>query len=478
MIWSAVRRAIAIALLFGLAGCPVGPDFVKPEADTPSRYRSELQPSEATSFADTPWFDVFQDATLRGLIEDALASNHDLETATSRVEQALHEVGIARSEIFPQAGYQGSAARGRNLFGAPIDVPTFNLFLGAFNLAWEVDVWGRIRRATEASEAALYATADVRRGVVLTLVSRVATSYFTLEELDLELDIARRATESFTSTLDLFTHRYDSGADSKLSVERARSARASAAATIPRLEKEIVQEENRLCTLLGRTPGPVAREKLLTLRALPPATPPGLPSELLRRRPDILEAERRIEETNAEVGVAVASFFPRIGLTSLYGGQSTELENIVKTPGVIWSIAGSIMGPIFQGGRLTEAYRARKAAWEAARTQYAQAVLTALAEVSDALVAQQKLEGVRSEQAVEVDGLRSSVDLALLRYDGGRATYFEVLEAQQQLFPAELALARTDLERLLAIVDLYRALGGGWQANDQAVDPAAWPTGP
>lgn len=473
-----MRRAIAIALAVGLAGCPVGPNFVKPSPETPARYRSELEPAEAASFADTPWFDVFQDATLRGLVEEALANNHDLETATSRVEQALHEVGITRSEIFPQVGYEGGAQRGRNLFGAPIDVPTFNLFLGAFNLAWEVDVWGRIRRATEASEAALYATDDIRRGVVLTLVSAVATSYFRLQELDLELEIARTSTDSFTSTLDLFTRRYNSGVDSKLSVERARSARALAAATIPRLEKDIVQEENRLCTLLGRTPGPVKREKLLTLRALPPATPPGLPAELLRRRPDVLEAERRIEETNAEVGVAVASFFPRIGLTSLYGGQSTELENIVKTPGVIWSIAGSIMGPIFQGGRLTENYRARQAAWEAAKTQYAQSVLTALAEVSNALIAQQKLEGVRAEEADEVDGLRSSVNLALLRYDGGRATYFEVLEAEQQLFPAELALARTDLDRLLAVVDLYRALGGGWQANDLQVDPSPWPKGP
>ena len=473
-----MRRAIAIALVIGLGGCAVGPNFVKPNPEMPARYRSELEPTEAASFADVPWFDVFQDTTLRGLIEEALASNYDLQTATARVEQALHDVGITRSEMFPQAGYEGGAERGKKFLGAPIDVPTFNLFFGAFNLAWEIDVWGRIRRATESSEATLYATDDVRRGVVLSLVSSVAASYFALQELDLELEIARTATQSFTETLDLFTRRFDSGVDSELSVERAKSARAHAAATIPRLEKQIVQEENTLCILLGREPGPVAREKLLTLRALPPTTPPGVPSELLRRRPDILQAEHLIEASNAQVGVAVANFFPRIGLTSLYGGQSSELENIVKTPGVIWSLAGSIMGPIFQGGRLTEAYRAQRADWEASKKQYAKTVLTALGEVSNALIAQQKLEGIRTEQTVEVDGLRSSVHLALLRYDGGRATYFEVLEAQQQLFPAELSLARTDLERLLAVIDLYRALGGGWQANDIAVDPGLLPAGP
>lgn len=473
-----MSRAIAIALLIGVGGCAVGPDFVKPTADVPATYRSALEPAESASFADQPWFDVFQDATLRALIAEALASNYDLQTATDRVEQALHEVGIARSEIFPQVGYQGGAARGRNFLGAPLDVPTFNLFFGAFSLAWEIDVWGRIRRATEASEAALYATDDVRRGVVLSLVSAVAASYFSLQELDLELDIARGTTESFTRTLDLFTRRFDSGVDSELSVERAKSARAQAAATVPRIEERILQEENRLCILLGRTPGPVAREKLETRRAVPPALPPGLPSDLLRRRPDILRAEHEIQARNAEVGVAVANFFPRIGLTSLYGGQSSDLENVVKTPGVLWSIAGSIAGPLFQGGRLTEAYRARASEWEAASKQYAQTVLTALAEVSNALVARQKLESIRAEQAVQVDGLVASVDLALLRYDGGRATYFEVLEAQQQLFPAQLDLARTDLERLLAVVDLYRALGGGWQANDLQLDPSPWPKGP
>lgn len=471
-------RAPLVLLVLAIGGCAVGPDFVRPEPVVPPAYRSEVAPAEAASFADQAWFDVFQDATLRGLIDDALTNNYDLRTAAARVEQAQHQVGVTRSELFPQVGYNGAAQRGSSFIGPNTSNQTFNTFLGSFNLAWEIDVWGRIRRATEASEAVLYATDDVRRGVVLSLVSGVAGSYFTLQELDLELEIARRTTENFSETLDLFTRRFKGGVDSKLSVERARAARAQAAATIPQLQQQVVQQENAICTLLGRPPGPIAREPLLTRRALPPQTPPGLPSELLRRRPDILQAERLIESSNAQVGVAVANFFPRIGLTTLYGGQSSDLENVIKTPGVIWAVAGSMLGPIFQGGRLTEAYRAQVADWEASQAIYEQTVLTALGEVSNALIAQQKQEEVRVEQEVQVDALRESVRLALLRYNGGLSTYFEVLEAQQQLFPAELQLAQTDLGRVLAVVDLYRSLGGGWDANDMSVDPGFWPTGP
>jgi multidrug efflux system outer membrane protein len=479
MAGTSARRAGLVALLAGLlSACAVGPDFVKPTPEMPPAYRSDIAPAEAASFADEPWFDVFQDVTLRGLIDEALAANYDLRTAVARVEQAQHQVGVTRSELFPQAGYQGAAQRGKSFFGPEFDNQTFNTFLGAFNLAWELDVWGRIRRATEASEAVLYATDDIRRGIVLSLVSSVASGYFNLQQLDLQLEIAERTTESFTETLELFTRRYKGGVDSKLSVERARAARAQAAATIPQFQQQIVQQENALCTLLGRSPGPVAREPLMTLASVPPQTPPGLPSELLRRRPDVLQAERLIESSNALVGVSIANFFPRIGLTALYGGQSSDLENVVKTPGVIWAIAASMMGPIFQGGRLTEAYRAQVADWEATKAQYVQTVINALSEVSNALIAQQKLEEVRVEQQIAVDALRESVHFALLRYNGGLSTYFEVLEAQQQLFPAEQQLAQTDLGRILAVVDLYSALGGGWQANDMTVDPGFWPPGP
>ena len=444
----------------------------------PPDYRSELQPGEAESFAALPWWDVFNDEILRGLIEEALANNYDLRTAIFRVEEAEHVVGVTRSPLFPQASYQGGAGRGKVFTGLTQSNTTLNQFLGTFNLAWEIDVWGRIRRATEASKADLLASEDFRRGVVLSLVSGVAQAYFDLQELDLLLDISNRTTESFRQTEALFRRRYEGGVDSLLSVDRASAALHQTAATIPQLEQQIVQQENAICILLGRQPGPIPREPLLSLDAVSLQPPPGLPSELLQRRPDILQAEQQIRSANAKVGVAVANFFPRIGLTALYGGQSSEIENIVKGPGVVWNVAGSVLGPLFTGGQLTESYRAQKAEWEATKEQYLQTVLTALTEVSNALIAQQKLVTVEEEQEKAVEALRESVRLAILRYEGGLSSYFEVLEAQQQLFPAENSLAQTQRDRLVAVVQLYAALGGGWEATDQPVEPGFWPTGP
>jgi multidrug efflux system outer membrane protein len=461
-----------------LAGCPVGPNFVKPEPDMPPDYRSEIEPAEAASFADAPWWDVFRDETLRGLIDEALANNYQLRTAVFRVEQAEHTVGVTRSPLFPQASYQGAAQRGKIFTGFLPENPTVNAFLGTFNLAWEIDVWGRIRRATEASIADMLAADDVRRGVVLSLVSNVAQTYFDLQELDLLLDIAQRTTQSFRETEALFNRRFLGGVDTKLAVERAKAALHTTAATIPQLEQQIVQTENQMCVLLGRQPGPIPRQAVLTLDSMPPETPPGLPSELLRRRPDVLAAEQQIASANALVGVSVANFFPRIGLTTLYGGESTEIENIIKGPGVVWNVAGSVLGPLFTGGQLTESYRAQKANWEAAKQQYEQTVITALTEVSDALIAQQKLVGVEAEQQEAVKALQESVRLAILRYEGGLASYYEVLEAQQQLFPAENTLAQTERDRLVAVVQLYMALGGGWEANDLPAEAGFWPTGP
>jgi multidrug efflux system outer membrane protein len=444
----------------------------------PTDYRSEIEAAEVESFATEPWWEVFHDDILRGLIDEALANNYNLRVAIDRVEQAQHVVGQTRSPLFPQASYQGGAGRGRVFTGLGGNNITIDNFLGTFNLAWEIDVWGRIRRATESSMASLLATEDVRRGVVLSLVSGVAQAYFDLQELDTELEISRTTTESFRQTEALFTRRFEGGVDSLLSVDRAKAALAQTAATIPLLEQQIVQQENLICLLLGRQPGPIPRASQMTLDAVALQPPPGLPSELLERRPDILQAEQQIRASNALVGVTVANFFPRIGMTALYGGQSTEIQDIVKGPGVVWQIAGSVLGPLFTGGQLTESYRAQKADWEATKQQYEQTVLNALSEVSNALIAQQKLVGVEDEQQKAVEALRESVHLAILRYEGGLASYFEVLEAQQQLFPAENSLAQTQRNRLVASVQLYAALGGGWEATDHPVPVGFWPTGP
>jgi len=334
-------------------------------------------------------------------------------------------------------------------------------------MAWEIDVWGRIRRATEESLANLVAAEDVRRGVVLSLVTGVAQAYFELRELDLELEIAIRTRASFQQTLDLFTRRLLGGVGNKLATSRAEAALASTAATIPDLEREIVAKENQIAILIGRNPGPVGRGAVLTEQAPPPEVPVGLPASLLERRPDVLAAEEAIVASNAAVGVAVGNFLPRVGLTSLYGGQSTDIDKILQGPASIWSIGGSVLGPIFQGGRLYYDYKGRVAEREAAKLAYRQAVLNALGEVSNALVAREKLALSRADLEREVLALQDSVRLSTLRYTGGLASYYEVLEAQQQLFPAENSLARTELSQLVAVVQLYRALGGGWQAEEQ-----------
>jgi multidrug efflux system outer membrane protein len=454
--------AVLVTLPF-VASCALGPNYKRPTVDTPQETRGQQGPLDHASLADLPWWAVFQDPALRTLIEEAVRGNHDLGVAAARVEQARNEIVVARSEMLPQIDYQGDATRERAAApGLPAN-PTFNSFAGTFNLAWEIDVWGRIRRATEAARAEYLAAEAAQRGVLLTLVSDVAQAYFDLLELDRELAITRGTTSTFQSTADLFRRRYVGGIGTLLEVSRAMAALTQARADIAELERQIVAKENQLSTLIGRPPGEIVRGLQLDGEVTAPEVPVGLPSDLLERRPDIQQAEQALVAANAEVGVALASFFPRLGLTSLYGGQSSELENVVKSAGNVWAIGGTITGPLFQGGRLLANYRVSSAAWDEAVERYLQATLRAFAEVSNALVAQHKLKAVRADRNETVKELQTSVTLSLQRYNDGIASYFEVLEAEQQLFPAELALARTQRDELIAVVDLYRTLGGGWQ---------------
>lgn len=456
-----------VALAFLASGCPVGPNYQRPDIAAPESYRGEVGPAEAASLADLPWWQVFADPVLQGLIEQSLQNNYDLQAAVQSVEQARSLVGVARAPLFPQVGYEGGAQRGKN-FVFTGENRTFNTFLGAFNVAWELDIWGRIRRSTEAAQAVLLGTEQFRRGIMLSLVSDVAQVYFGLLELDLELEIARQTVASFQDTVDLFRFRYEGGVGNKLEVERAIAALEETVATIPDLERRIVEAENLLQLLVGAAPAPIARGAPLVAQKGALQVPPGLPSQLLERRPDVVQAEADLISANAQVGVAVANFFPRIGLTSLYGGESTELKDIVKTQGTIWNVAGSIAGPIFTGGQNLETYRAQVAVFEQSKAQYLQAILLALQEVSNVLTSQQKLGEIRAAQERQVAALQESVRLSLLRYDQGLANYYEVLESQQQLFPAQNALARTLRDQLNVIVQLYRALGGGWSFTDES----------
>jgi multidrug efflux system outer membrane protein len=424
-------------------------------------YRDQL--AESASIADLPWFELFEDASLQSLIRESLEHNRDLLAAAARVEQARDLAAVTRSELFPQTSYEGDALRERDaVFGAPTrDSGTQSNYLGLLSAFWEIDVWGRIRRSSEAARAEMLAGEAFRRGVVLSLVTGVAQAYFELRELDLELVITERTVESFRETRDLFQRQFEGGVTSRLDPLRGEAALAQAAATVPQLEQAIVAKENEISVLAGRPAGPIERGTTLEALALSPEIPPGIPSQLLERRPDVLEAEQRLVAENARVGVSLAEFFPRIGLTAVAGRTSGELESLLSGP-TFWSAGGTVLGPIFTFGQNWYGYEASQESALAARLDYEQSVLVALRDVSDALTAREKLVHVREEQERAVEALREALRIARVRYVGGLATYLEVLDAQQQLFPAELDLARTRRDELIAVVALYRALGGGW----------------
>jgi multidrug efflux system outer membrane protein len=458
------RRCLLVALpAIAIAGCMVGPDYKKPDTPVPNEFRSaQITPADATSFADLPWWSVFNDPVLQALINEAVANNHDLQVAVSRIEQARSQVEQVESEGRPQVGY-GVSALGektiipqRNSFGSV----TYGTFAGLLNAAWEFDIWGRIRHATEAAQANVLGQEDVRRGVILTLVSDVAADYFKLLELDRELAIADESARTYKKTLDLFTLRFTSGKDSKLPVERAQAAYDSSKADIQDLKRRIAQQENAISILLGSYPRTIQRGHPLVEQTTP-KTPLGSTTALLQRRPDILQAEQGMIGANAEIGVAVANFYPKIGLSTFLGGEGISLAGMWGSFGV-WNLAAALAGPIYSGGRLEAEYRERQAFWDETVAQYKQTVLVAFRETSDALVAQQNLGPQRVSLESQVKALQHSSDLALLRYEAGRASYFEVLEAQQQLFPAEDTLAQTQRDQLIAVVNLYKALGGGW----------------
>jgi outer membrane protein, multidrug efflux system len=482
-IYVAIRLSAFLLVAFYIAGCSptaepkgiwgklwgieVGPNYKRPEVKPVEDFRSQIGPSEATSLADLGWWQVFNDKALQGLIVTALEHNYDLELAADRVQQARALVWVAASQLYPQIGYQGFA--GREKAFTPLEQAggniTFNAFGGLLNLVWELDVWGRIRRSTEAARANLFAQEYIRRGVMLSLVSDVAASYFSLLELERELAIAQESSRTYKQTLDLFSQRYQFGRDSKLPVARAQAAYDSSLASVASLKRAIVQQENAISILLGAYPGEIPRGAQLTEQAAP-STPLGLTTEVMQRRPDILQAEQNVIGSNAQVGVAVAGFFPRIGLSALYGAQSPNMNHLLDSSFSIWNIAGGVAGPIFQGGQILETYHAQQALWEGTIAQYKQTIIVAFREVSDALVAQTTLVDQRQALEHQVISLREAVELALLRYNAGRASYFEVLEAEQLLFPAEDALAQTQRDQLLVVVSLYKALGGGWNLSD------------
>jgi multidrug efflux system outer membrane protein len=438
----------------------VGPNYKRPAVpEPPQYYGQEAGIAEARSYADLPWWELFDDPVLKALIDQALRNGFDARLAAARVEEARALYGVARGDFYPGVGYQAGYDRVRQDQFVNPEREVQTKWTAKLGFSWEIDLFGRIRRQTEAARALYLASEEGRRGVLLSLVSDVATAYFELQELDAELEIARRTTAAFQATYDLFERRLEGGAASALETARAEALLGAVAARIPEIERDIVAKENQLNFLLGRPPQPIVRDG--PLRPAPPPVPPGLPSALLERRPDVREAEEQLVAVNAGVGAAKARFFPTLSLTGLFGNVSPDLGNIFLQ-GKTWSLGAGLVGPIFSAGQIKKNYEAAKARYEQGKVQYEAAVTNALREVSDALVDRTKLVEAERQRGRAVRAYSEAVRLANVRYQSGLSAYFEVLDAQQQLFPAEISLVQTHRDQLLAVVNLYKALGGGW----------------
>jgi multidrug efflux system outer membrane protein len=460
----AIFAAISASTL--MIGCMVGPNYHRPAVPAPGVFRDlsanpQVQ-GQATSFADLHWWQVFQDPQLQELIRTALKQNYDLQLATERISAARAQVAITRSSLFPQVAANSNFGGGKD----PTSQATYNILTLTADAAFQLDLFGRLRRATEASRAQLLATEDARDTVILTLVSDVASDYFTLLELYLELQITRDTVKSQEDSVKLTRLRLDHGLATKLDVLQSQQVLDTANAAVPDLERQIGQEEDAISILLGHYPESVRRGRPLAEQPLPPDVPPGMPSTLLERRPDIRQVEQNLIAANAEIGVARAAFFPQISLTGSGGGafgRSTLLTGLMSSQTGIWSYGAQVSEPIFTGGALRGNLRFAESQQRQELIAYKQVIQLSFRDVSDALIGYQKLHQVRVAQETTVKDLQDSVDTSLRRYRGGITTYLEVLDGQRSLFTAELTLAQARGNEYQSLVQLYKALGGGWQ---------------
>lgn len=456
------------------AGCTLGPNYKRPAVPSPANFRAPepLPSGQAASLADLKWFEVFKDEKLQDLIRTALRQNYDLREAVLRVEEARASLGITRSNQYPNFGAGGGVEINRLSRDGETPIPATllssqNRNFGAATLnllSFEVDIWGRLRRATEAARANLLSADENRKAVITTLVSDVATAYLTLRELDYALDISQSTLKTRQESLVLTKQRQTGGVSTLLDLRQAEQLVDTAAQTIPGLQQQVEQTENRITLLLGESPGGVERGRSLTEQALVPEVPAGLPSALLERRPDIRAAEQDLIAANAEIGVAKAAYFPQLSLSGLLGGQSTQLSSLFSGPHSTWSLVPQVTQPIFTAGRLKSGVKLAQAERDRLIVQYEKTIQTAFTEVSDGLIAHQRVRESREKQEDLVAALRDRVRLAYVRYRGGVDTQLNALDADRDLFQAELDLAQIRLNELLTVVQLYKALGGGWQS--------------
>jgi multidrug efflux system outer membrane protein len=459
----------------------LGPNYQRPPVPVPEQHR-DAEPQapgrETVSLADVQWFALFQDERLQALIQTALENNYDMRIAAARVLEAAAQLGVTRSFLLPTVDGTAAVSRDRvseetsGPLPAGVSPESNNFFLG-LGLTWEVDIWGRIRRQTEAARAELLATEWAQRAVLVTVISQVASAYFALRELDNELEIAQRTLVSRQRSLRLTQLRLEQGVATRLEVRQAETLLYTAAATVPLVERQIVQTENAIRLLLAQPPGDILRGRTLTEQPIPPEIPAGLPAALLERRPDIRASEEVLVAANAQIGAAKALYFPRISITGLLGIESAELDQFIKSSALTWSIGANALQPIFNYGRVRSINEATKASYLRLLAQYEQTIQTAFREVSDALIGYHKSREQRIQQEFLVEALRDRVGLANKRFFGGLDSYLQVLDAERELFDEELDLARLQRDERLNIVELYRALGGGWESVTATADVRA-----
>ena len=453
-----------------LAGCTVGPNYKRPNTDVPTAYRTLEPPAVSATAAATPslgeqkWWEVFQDEQLQKLIRAALQQNYDARIAAARVLEAQAQVGLARANQLPAVSVSGSGTGLRNPATGPIPAYTFTYGRIAGNAAWDVDFWGKYRRGTEAARANLLAADWARQEVNATLVANVAAAYFQLRELDLELDISQKALASRNESLDLTRTLEEHGINSILDVRQAEQLVYTAAAGIADLHRRIGQQEDYLSILLGNNPGPIVpRGKELTDQPHAPMVPAGLPSALLERRPDIRQSEQLLVAANARIGIARAAYFPDISLTADGGFLSTSLGSLFSGSAGLWSFAGTITQPIFEGGAIRSNVRLAEAQQQEAVLTYQQTIQGAFRDVSDALIAHQQSQEFRGQQELLARAAQDAAQLSGKRYQAGTTNYLEVLTNETNYLSTQLGLAQAHLNELLALVQIYKALGGGWQ---------------
>jgi multidrug efflux system outer membrane protein len=461
--------AVAMACACFLGACTLGPDYLRPELPAPAPQASAEQVESITTAA---WEALAADPVMQKLVDEAIANNLDLRTATARVAEARAQYGIARSFLFPEVGgaLDYSSEQGSQLTDPPDAASTrsYQNWSSGVVVSWDLDLFGRIRRSSEAAFAAYLATEEGRRAVIVALVADVASTYLLVRELDLQLGVSRQTLQTNEEAGVFYQKRLQGGLSNRLEVDSALANRARTAAVIPQLEQQLAEAESALCVLLGRPPGPIERGETLAAKQLPPSIPAGLPATLLEQRPDVLAAEQALVAANANIGAAKALFFPSISLTGVLGGASADFSDLLDSDAEVWQVNPSLFAPVFQGGRILRNYEAAQARYEQAFAQYSKSALNAYRETANALAAVENLAEVRITLEGGVAALQDAVTLSRSRYDAGLSNYLEVLNADQQLFDQELQLAQARGEEFRAVVELYRALGGGWKAETAA----------